>query len=212
MIERLAYLVKHYVPFLFPIVERAANVITVVRFGKRIHYATSEAVIDGKIGNQNAKIRPLNQQDAEALLSFLMHQSDDYLKFFRPHKFDLRSIKNVLKMRSLLLYGLFIGDNLVAYALLRVTPTGTVYRGRLVDRKHCGQGIGKFVGNYLTWQCHLLGLRVRSTVSVNNFASRKSFGDATGVKVIASLPNNFEMLEFTTKTTKAPLLEVPEAD
>jgi len=206
--ERLAYLIKHKVPLLFTVLELLAKKVTRIRFGKLFAEIVSDAHLIGTIAGRPAEIRALKPEDEGILSSFLLSFDEEHLKFFRPHGFDFKSIRSVLNSGTHLVYGLFVEGEMIGYAFLKASPTGSLYRGRIISREYCGRGVGKFLGEYLAWQASRTGLRVRTTVSRANAASRKSFGEGVEVKVICELPNNYELLEIIRKNTKRPVLDI----
>ena len=204
--DRLAYLIKQYLPFVFPVVEWMARGVTRVRFGRDIMAAQQEGTVRGLLGGQSAVIRPLGNEDAGTLEAFLAGLPEKYFEYFRPHDFDHRSIQRVLASRAFANYGLFVEEELVAYALLKLAPTGTAYIGLLVAPGQAGLGLGKFIVHYLYWQASLAGLRTRSTISKHNPASMRCHEAVSDFRVVAELPNYYVMIEFPVKEVAPPSL------
>lgn len=172
-LERLAYLIKQRFPGLFALVEAVARGVSTLRFGRRIGRALARAEVRGSVRGQAALMRPLGLADLELLHRFLAAQTAEHLRYFRPHDFDPAGLKRVLASTAFLNYGLFVGERLVAYALLKVAPTGSAFIGLLVDSSCTGLGLGRFIARYLYWQASLAGLRARS-ISRHNPASLRS--------------------------------------
>ena len=97
-------------------------------------------------------------------------------------------------------------DELVAYALLKLAPTGAAYIGLLVAPGQAGLGLGKFIVHYLYWQASLAGLRTRSTISKHNPASMRCHEAVSDFRVVAELPNGYVMIEFPVKEVGPPRL------
>lgn len=95
----------------------------------------------------------------------------------------------------------------MAYALLKVAPTGSAFIGLLVDSSCTGSGLGRFISRYLYWQASLAGLRARSTISRHNPASRRSHQAVASFRVVAELPNDYQLIEFPPGAPEAPKLE-----
>jgi len=206
--ERLAYFIKHRLTFLFPIVERFAALVTKIRYGKGRSEALAQATVEGFLGDKPCVVRALKEDDAMSVSVLLNDAHEAHTEYFHPHKFDVASVRKVLRSSSFMTYGLFLDDRVIAYALLRLAPNGAAYIGRLVDEKFAGKGIGKYLARYLYWQAGTAGFRPRSTISQQNYASLKSHESVAGYNVIATLPNDYLMIEFDTTVKYAPSLKL----
>lgn len=207
LVDRLAYLLKEWAPALFRVVEKVARGLTAVRFGPRLNQGLQQATIQGDVCGEPAVMRPMGIEDLESLHGFLMEQSADRLQHFHPHGFDRGSLRVVLASKAFLNYGLFVGEQLVAYALLKVAPTGSAFIGLLVAPGWAGLGLGRFIVEYLYWQASLAGLRARSTISRRNQASLRSHKAVGKFEVVAELPNDYLMIEFPRTVREAPVLK-----
>ena len=206
--EQLAYRVKQRFPGVFRRVEAAARGVTVLRFGRRIRYAWAEAVVRGSVRGETAVMRPLGPDDLDALYGFLAEQPEEHLRYFRPHGFDRAALRAVLGSGAFLNYGLFVGERLAAYALLKVAPTGSAFIGLLVGPDHTGLGLGRFIVGYLYWQASKAGLRARSTISRDNPASLRSHEAVAKFEIVAELPNDYLLIEFPPGRPETPVLAV----
>lgn len=206
--EYIAYLLKSYLPWLFSGISSFAQIITCVRYRNREKLAYKVARIDGNIGKVPAFIRPLDLDDAEALFGFLNTLPDSHLKYFRPHEFDLHELQRVISSSAFMNYGLFCDGKLVAYAILKLTPIGSAFIGRLVSPELNGLGIGKYLATYLYWQALKVGVVPHSTISKNNLASLRSHQAVAEYEVVKSLPNDFLLIRFNTKTEHPPALNL----
>ena len=165
-----------------------------------------EASIQGEVADQRAVMRPLDLDDLDALQGFIEAMPESHMAYFHPHGFGRADLTAVLRSRSFMTYGLFVEDTLAAYALLKLAPTGTAFRGRIVTPEYAGKGVGRFVSKYLSWQALLAGLRARATISRRNLASIKSIKAVTDFSVIAELPNDYLMIEFPRVGRDRPVL------
>ena len=205
--EQLAYRVKQRFPGGFRWVEAAARGVTVLRYGRRIRRARAEAVVQGSVRGEAAVMGPLGLDDLEALHGFLAEQPEERLRYFRPHGFDRAALRAVLGSGAFLNYGLFVGDRLAAYALLKVAPTGSAFIGLLVGPDHTGLGLGRFIVGYLCWQASKADLRARSTISRDNPASLRSHEAVAKFEILAELPNDYLLIEFPLGRSETPVLE-----
>jgi GNAT superfamily N-acetyltransferase len=206
--EKLAYLLKQRMPGAFRFVEAAARKVVILRFGRRLAQAEQAGAIVGTIGGLPGEIRPLCPADAEVLTLFLGNLPDDYLRYFQPHAFDEAGLERVLRSRAFLNYGIFVEGSLAAYALLKISPTGSAFIGLLVHPDFGRLGIGKFIVAYLYWQASLAGLRTRSTISRNNPASLRSHEAVSEFEIVAELPNDYIMIEFPFVSREKPELSL----
>ena len=205
--EQLAYWLKQRAPGPFRWIEAAARGVTVLRYGRRIRRARAEAVVRGSVRGETAVMRPLGLDDLDALHGFLAAQPEEHLRYFRPHGFDRVALRAVLASGAFLNYGLFVGDRLAAYALLKVAPTGSAFIGLLVGPDHTGLGLGRFIVGYLYWQASKAGLRARSTISRDNPASLRSHEAVAKFEIVAELPNDYLLIEFPPGRPETPVLE-----
>ncbi|MCG5497805.1 GNAT family N-acetyltransferase [Ectothiorhodospira variabilis] len=206
--ERLAYLIKQRFPIIFRGIEALARAITGVRFSCGRSRALAVARLEGAVGDQAAFMRPLGADDVECLGRFLARMPESHLCFFHPHGFEPADLERVLRSSAFMTYGLFVEDELVAYALLKLSPTGSAFIGLLVEPGHTGRGLGRFLVGFLYWQASMAGLRARSTISRHNAASLKSHEAVTQYRVVGDLPNDYLMIEFPPGSLEAPKLAV----
>ncbi|WP_019570028.1 hypothetical protein [Thioalkalivibrio sp. ALE11] len=208
--EQWAYWLKQRFPGWFPALEGMVRPVTLIRFGARIRYARNRATLEGGIDGQAALIRPLCPADLDRLHAFLAEQPDGRLQYFRPHGFSRRSLRRVLASGVFLKYGLFIGDRLVAYALLKVAPTGSAFIGRLVCADYTDRGLGRFLSRYLYWQASLAGLRARATIHRCNLASWRSHAAVAKFEIVTKLANDYLLIEFLPGHPEAPFLKLSD--
>lgn len=206
--EKLAYLIKHRFPALFQVVAWLAERVTGLRYGHRTAQAIEGARIEGLVNGERTVIRALAEEDVEHIHEFLGSLPAEHLHFFRPHGFDRRSLVEVLGSKAYLNYGLFVKGEIIGYALLKISPTGSAFIGLLVRPDYGGLGLGTFIVDYLYWQASLAGLRTRSTISRANPASLRSHQAVVDFEVVAELPNGYLMIEFPKVSRQKPELNL----
>jgi hypothetical protein len=207
-VEKLAYLIKQRMPLAFQMIAFVARGVVTLRFGRQLHRVVSQAKIEGHVHGEAAVIRPLEVADLEALHKFLAAQPEANLNYFRPHEFDRAALLPVLASHAFLSYGLFVGDRMVAYALLKVAPTGSAFIGVVVEPERKRLGLGQSMIRYLYWQASLARLRTRCTISRHNQASLRCVEAVTRFRVVAELPNDYLLIELPPGTPLPPVLEV----
>lgn len=206
--EKLAYLIKHRFPALFRVIAWLAERVTGLRYGHRTTQAIEDARIEGLVKGEKAVIHALTEVDVEDLHEFLRSLPAEHLRYFRPHGFDRRSLVEVVGSKAYLNYGLFVKGEMIGYALLKITPTGSAFIGLLVRPDYGGLGLGKFIVHYLYWQASRSGLRTRSTISRANPASLRSHQAVADFEVVAELPNDYIMIEFPKVSRQKPELNL----
>lgn len=206
--EYFAYLLKTYIPWLFAIVSKLGVLATEIRYRGKVTAAYSSANFLGTIKSKEAGIRPLEISDMNVIFEFVSGLPKSHLKFFHPHDFDTKSLRKVITSPAFLTYGLFVEGELKAYALLKITPVGSAFIGRLVSPELNGLGIGKFLARYLYWQAHQVGVIPHSTISKSNLASLRSHESVADFEVVKELPNDFLLIRFTPKPEDPPKLDI----
>ena len=195
--DRIVYHVKAAVPWAYDLMAAGNAALTLTLHGRRIRRALSDAVLSGTVFGEPAVIRPIGTGDLDRLDALISAMPEEHLKFFHPHGLDRDSLRKVLKARSILTFGLFQRDELVAYALLKLFATKRAYLGRVVAPAMAGSGIGRFLNRYLYWHGYKLGFAVCGTVSKDNLASLRSHAAVRPYKFVAILPNDFRLMELS---------------
>ncbi|MCG5529229.1 MULTISPECIES: GNAT family N-acetyltransferase [Halorhodospira] len=206
--ERIAYLIKHRFPSVFRFIETLARMVTALRYGRSAQRALSQARIEGQVRGAPAVIRPLNLSDAVTLHEFLNRLPEEHVEHFHPHGFEQQVLGSIIQSRAYMTYGLFVDEELVGYALLKLAPTGSAYIGRLLHPQYAGMGLGSLLATYLYWQASTAGLRPRSTISKQNEASLGSHRAAGSFRVVSELPNDYLLIEFPSEQRDAPALDI----
>jgi len=195
-LDSFMYKLKHRFPLLYRFLEMLGAGFTVWKYRKKIIQVTRENRVVGKIQGLRAEIRMIGVNDSFQFLQMIAGIPKEHLKFFSPHGMDEHSIRRVLSRMDILTYGLFVEDQMKAYALLKLFPTGKAYIGRLVLPELTGLGIGKFLSRYLYWQAYLLKIQPCSTIHDDNIASLHSHQSVRPFCVVGRLPGNFNLIEF----------------
>ena len=205
--DRAAYALKMRFPRLFRSLARGAEIVTGLRFRRRIAAARAHAEIAGCIDGHPARIRPLSVDDADRLGEYFARVPGPRLEFFRPHDFGEASLRRVLDSGAYSCYGIFQGESIVAYCVLKLSPSGAGYIGLYVDDSMSGRGLGRFIVHFLYWQASIAGLRTRSTISRDNVASIRCHEAVSPFEVVATFENNYQMIEFPQQPVQPPVLD-----
>ena len=141
---------------------------------------------------------PMIDVPTDKLVAFFSRQPEDAYEFFKPHGFDMKSIKRLQKNRAFLGYVLqdIVNGNIAGYCFNRCFFHGVGYRGRMVDVAYRGKGLGTAMNKLLNEVGFGIGLRLFETVSKDNVASYRSALSASKVRVVKEMPHNELYLEI----------------
>lgn len=193
--EKILLFIKHHFRFLWNIIEWVNGLIFSLFYRSRL-----EKVIPGifdESPGSSFSFKRLVLSDAGSLYSLIEDQEDSDLEYFRPHGFDLRSIKKQFRNRSFLMMGVFNRETMIGYFFLRFFINKKCFVGRLIDKHYRGQGIG-LVMNYIMYETSWrMGFRCLSTISKNNTSVMRAHAKNPTMRVLKELQNDYLLVEFT---------------
>lgn len=192
MLYKIAHILRDKFSWLWIIIEWMNGVVFSLRFGKRLKRFTFTAVPNGY------DIVPIKDVPTEKLVTFFKNQPEEAFTYFRPHRFDEKSIKRLQKNKAFLGYVLEDKDNgeIAGYCFNLCFFHGQGFRGRMVDMNYRGEGLGTAMNKILNEVGFGIGLRLFETVSKENVASYRSALSASNVKVVKELEGNELYLEI----------------
>jgi hypothetical protein len=142
------------------------------------------------------RIEALAPSNVEALASFFSEQPEESFDYFKPHGFDVQSLKKLAADKSFLAYVVRTDDAVVGYFFLRGFFMGKCYRGYITDYRWRRKGINKLMGQCATDIAVLLNIPMFGTISPDNEASMKSAQAVNDVKIIETLKNGDYYVEY----------------
>lgn len=196
LIDRVAYVVKGKLPCIYDGAALVGRAVTILLYHRTIARVSQLARVEGTVSGRHAVMRLLTPKDVGRLTEMIAAMPEEHLKFFRPHGLDPSSLLRVLSRRDVMTYGLLVGDEICAYAILKLFPTKRAYVGRLVSPAMAGLGIGKYLSRFLYWQACLLGFQPCSTIHRDNVASLRSHASVRPFVVAAELPEGYRLVRF----------------
>jgi RimJ/RimL family protein N-acetyltransferase len=192
--ERILIYIKHHLVFIWKIIEFCNGILFSVIFKSRMEKVLSEVFNEFTLPPFD--YRRLTVSDAEALFDLIESQNASDLEYFKPHGFDIVSIKKQFKNRSFLIMGVFDKGRIVGYFFLRFFTNKKCFVGRLIDKDYRGKGIG-FVMNRIMYEtAWRMGFRCFSTISKDNKAVMRSHASNPSMVVRKRLQNNALLVEF----------------
>lgn len=192
MLYKIAHILRDKLCWLWIFIEWVNGLLFSLRYGKKLKQFTFTAIPEGY------EIIPVCNIPTEKLVAFFEHQPEDAYEFFKPHGFDVKSIKRLQRNKSFLGYLLFdkANGNIAGYFFNRCFFHGQGFRGRMVDIAYRGKGLGTAMNKLLNEVGFGIGLRLFETVSKDNVASYRSALSASKVKVIKEMPHKELYLEI----------------
>lgn len=194
MYQLAHFIIKHF-PFLWDIVEFFNEKLFLVRYGKRLR--NNHGYLEKYQGEYSIKEVALN--DLSSLVAFFARQPQESFEFFQPHGFDEKSLRQLIKRKSYLMYIVEKGDDIIGYLFLRCFFMGKCYRGKMVDINWRGKGIAVLMGKVATDIASVLGIRMFGTISKANTASMLSSQASNEIRIVKELPNDYMYIEYLPK-------------
>lgn len=150
----------------------------------------------GELDPEQVNCRKLEREDADTLYHLIDSQPVTELEYFRPHEFDIDSIKRKLRNDSFLMMGLFCDNSLVGYFFLRFFLNKRCFVGRLIDIKHRGKGLGIIMNRIMYETAWRMNFRCFSTISRKNSSVMRAHSKNSRMVVLKELQNDYLLVEF----------------
>ena len=192
MLYQIAHIIRDRLGWLWHLIEMANSWLFSMRYGRKLRSFSFSKIPEGY------DLVPLREVPTSKMIDFFSHQPEEAFTYFRPHKFDVKSIKRLQKNHAFLAYVLVdqANDQIAGYCFNRCFFHGVGYRGRMVEVGYRGKGLGTAMNKILNEVGFGIGLRLFETVSKDNVASYRSALSASHVKVVKEMPNNELYLEI----------------
>lgn len=201
MLYTIAHFLRDHMPWLWDLVDIVNSFLFRIRYGSKLYLVENEICMKGYLKSQLAEdydILPIREVQTNDLVEFFACQPTEAYRFFKPHGFDLKSIKKLQNNYAFLGYVLkdVTNNKIVGYCFNRSFFHGKGFRGRMVDVNYRGKGLGTTMNRLLNKVGFGIGLRLFETVSKDNVASYRSAISASSFRVIEELPHNELYLEI----------------
>lgn len=189
---RIAHVLRDKYGWIWNIIERINSLLFTMRYGKKLKNLGFTAIPDGY------EIKPLRDLPVVRMVAFFEHQPEEAYTYFKPHGFDVKSVKWLQNNKSFLAYVLQDKENgkIAGYCFNRCFFHGKGFRGRMVDIDYRGRGLGTAMNKILNEVGFRIGLRLYETVSKDNVASYRSALSASNVRVVKEMLHNELYLEI----------------
>ena len=192
MLYAIAHFLRDKLSWLWNFVESINAWLFSLRYGKKLKAFSFAELPTGYT------VTPIKSVSTDKIVAFFSHQPEEAFEYFKPHGFDLKSIKRLQGNRAFLGYLLQDSENgnIAGYCFNRCFFHGVGYRGRMVDIDYRGKGLGTAMNKMLNEVGFGIGMRLFETVSKDNVASYRSALSASKVKVVKEMPHNELYLEI----------------
>lgn len=195
MLYKIAHFLRDKLPIIWDLVDMLNSLLFQLRYGRKLGLVENN-VMAKYAEKSKLKIVRLKNVPTEMLASFFAAQPEEAYTFFKPHGFDVKSLKKLQRNRSFLGYVLMDGVRVAGYCFLRSFFMGKGFRGRMVGMEFRGRGLGTLMNKLMNDVGFAIGLRLFETVSKDNVASYRSALSASSVKVVEELEHNELYLEI----------------
>lgn len=195
MLYEFAHIIKKNFTYLWDIVELGNSILFSMSHKNKL------SELDNILSDISTtyKLRTITDSDINKLIIFFKEQPNSAYTFFKPHDFDFKSIKKVIKNKSFLSFIVVKEDAIVGYFFLRCYINGKCFRGKIVHKDWQGKGIAKLMGIAMTKVAETLNMRMFGSISPKNYASMASAKASNEIKVHKILGNGDYYIEFLPK-------------
>lgn len=192
MLYEIAHIIKNRFLFLWKVVEWGNATLFYLMHKKKLMEINS--VLE-QVSNVY-RFRTTTEEDVKKLVDFFARQPEEAFEFFKPHGFDVKSIKKLQRNKAFLAYVLLDGHQISGYCFNRSFFHGKGFRGRMVDIDYRGMGLGIMMNRILNKVGFGIGLKVFETVNKDNIASYRSAMSASNVRILEELDGKDLYLEI----------------
>lgn len=191
MLYKIAHFLQERLSFIWNFIEILNSWLFSLRYGRKLQGIQPILTKhQGKFIIREAKLK-----DVDAIVSFFNAQPSESFEFFKPHEFDAKTTKKLIKNKSYLFFIVLDGSQVVGYYFLRSFFMGKSYLGKLVDYRYRGKGIGKKMCLSAMEVAIHCGLRMYETISKDNLASLYSTQKVLDTRIIEEMEDNYIYIE-----------------
>lgn len=195
MLYTIAHFLRDKMPFIWDLIDLLNSFLFSLRYGRKLK-SVEQVVLPQYAQSAGMQIVRMKDIPTNQLVDFFAAQPEDAYTFFKPHGFDMKSLKKLQRNRSFLAYMLMDEGQVAAYCFVRSFFMGKGFRGRMVGMDFRGRGLGTLMNKLMNEVGFGIGLRLFETVSKDNVASYRSALSASNVKVVEELEHNELYLEI----------------
>lgn len=191
---RFLIFIKHHCKWLWTFAEYFNGLLVRVFYYNKIE-CTANNVLKS-ISLVNYSYRLMEQEDLQEICAFFIRQPKEAYQYFKPHDFDQKTIKRLMRNPAFLMMGVFDGNQIIGYFFLRFFMNKHSFTGYLVDHNYQGQGIAKKMGHAMFKIAWTNGFRTFATVSCDNVRALAAYRAINDFKIVKELPDNYIYIEY----------------
>ncbi len=195
MLYAIAHFLRDKLPFIWDLIDVLNSVLFSIRYGRKLKSVEGE-VLRQYAQKSGMEVVRLRDVPTDKMANFFAAQPEDAYTFFKPHGFDVKSLKKLQRNRSFLAYVLMENGQVSAYCFVRSFFMGKGFRGRMVGMDFRGRGLGTLMNKMMNDVGFGIGIRLFETVSKDNVASYRSALSASNVRIVEELEHNELYLEI----------------
>jgi hypothetical protein len=196
--EEFLILIKHRFRFLWKIIEWANGLFFSFLYNSRLKKVLPD--VFREFAEPPFLYRALTLSDVDALHNLIHSQNEADLEYFKPHGFEIETIRKQFKNSPFLMMGVFDDQKITGYFFLRFFVNRKCFVGRLIDKQYRGRGIGLIMNKIMYETSWRMGFRCLSTISRNNIAVMRAHAKNPTMVVLKELANDYLLVEFIKKT------------
>lgn len=195
MLYAIAHFLRDKLPFIWDLIDVLNSCLFSLIYGQKLK-SVEKTVSQRYAQASGMEVVRLKDVPTDKIANFFAAQPEDAYTFFKPHGFDVKSLKKLQRNRSFLAYVLMENGQVSAYCFVRSFFMGKGFRGRMVGMDFRGRGLGTLMNKMMNDVGFGIGLRLFETVSKDNVASYRSALSASNVRIVEELEHNELYLEI----------------
>ncbi|MEG2227274.1 MAG: GNAT family N-acetyltransferase [Odoribacter sp.] len=200
MILNFLIFIKHRCKFIWTFIEGLNGFFVGLLYRKNINRTANEVL--NSVSNEQIEFRLVMKKDLPEVCSFFSSQPVIAYQYFKPHNFDISTMKSLLKNPSFLMMGVFDKQRVVGYFFLRFFINKHSFTGYLVDSEYQGRGIAKMMGRAMFKIAWENDFRTFATVSQDNIRAIATYKAINDFKIVKQLPDNYIYIEYLESKVK----------
>ena len=196
MIMRLLLFIKHNLAFVWQIAEFFNGSVFRLVFRKKI--LASALAVCQQSSCQDIDFRLLQEDDLEKLSAFFSQQPEESYLYFKPHGFDLTSLRKVKKNPAFMMFGVFdkVSGNIIGYFMMRFFVNKKCFVGFLVGEASRGKGIAGKMGKIMLKICWDNDFAALATVSRKNESALRAYRKMNNFSILKELPEDYIYIRY----------------
>ena len=195
MLYELAHTIQSKFPFIWNGIEGVNSALFSAKYRGKLK--TIPSILEAFAGEYT--LSEVQEKDVFSLKEFFATQPEQAFSYFKPHGFDEKSLRRLVRRKSQLMLVAKQDGQIVGYAFLRCFFNNKCFRGKIVDYRHRGKGIAVLLGKATTAISQSLGIRMFGTISKDNISSMASSEASNTIKIVEELPNDYLYIEYLPK-------------